>query len=85
MVYENYSRFANESFRQRSVRQRLWSIRQRLWSVRQRLWSIRQRLAVSSLYQEKLNAFMKFKEADRISNWRENFHNQNRDYKYAVN
>jgi hypothetical protein len=39
----NYGRFANESFRQRSVRQRLESIRQRLGSTRQRLGSIRQR------------------------------------------
>jgi hypothetical protein len=37
-------RFANGSFRQRSVRQRLESIRQRLGSIRQRLGSIRQRL-----------------------------------------
>ena len=36
-------RFANESFRQRLVRQRLRSIRQRLRSIRQRPKSFRQR------------------------------------------
>ena len=36
-VQMNYGRFANESFRQRSVRQRLKSIRQRLESIRQRI------------------------------------------------
>ena len=40
----NYGRFANESFRQRLVRQRLRSIRQRPKSFRQRPKSFRQRL-----------------------------------------
>ena len=39
----NYGRFANESFRQRLVRQRLRSIRQRPKSFRQRPKSFRQR------------------------------------------